>query len=208
MIKQRSWGDCGVAALANSIRFSPSYEAALEMLGGRDCGITMQEICSAIYDKGNALPLYLPLDGFGAEANISNARTSDFKETLGKFKAHNGNKRAILQVKTKSGMLHFIYFDGENIHDPSPSAPPSPDFSNYESVIDGVFLLDIYHSGGMISSKSGEKTAAQKIAEYEAARTITITNTVQESLEPQAGCFISYGRGPAPTRRWITDKGL
>ncbi|MGR6496926.1 hypothetical protein IYR97_07965 [Pseudomonas fulva] len=151
MIKQRSWGDCGVAALANSIRFSPSYEVALEMLGGRDCGITMQEICSAIYEKRDAIPLYLPLDGFGAEANISNAKTSDFKGILRKSIIHGEDRRAILQVKTKSGMLHFIYFDGKKIHDPSPSAPDKLDFSNYESVIDGVFLLDVYHTGGSLS---------------------------------------------------------
>lgn len=186
MIKQRSWGDCGVAALANSIILFPSYEAALEMLGGRDCGITMQEICSAIFEKGDSIPLYLPLDGFGAEANISNARTSDFEEILRKSKAHNENRRAILQVKTKHGMLHFIYFDGKNIHDPSPSAPETPDFSNYESVIDGVFLIDKYYGGGMIPMKSNETIAAQDIKEYLAPRTIAITNTIDEISVAQA----------------------
>lgn len=145
MIKQRSWGDCGVAALANSIRFFPSYEEALEMLGGRDCGITMQELCSAIYERGHAIPMYLPLAGFGSEANISNAKTSSLEEILRKSKVYSDNRRAILQVKTKSGILHFIYYDGKSIYDPSPSAPDNPDLSYYESVIDGVFLFEIYH---------------------------------------------------------------
>lgn len=234
MFKQRSWGDCGVVALLNAIQENGisfynrpgGYEEMILNLNGRDCGITIQEICSILYEHG-FLPVHIPLEGFASASGIKNAKSSRLDMKAGLF---NQWAKAIYQVKTKSGTLHFIYFDGYMIWDGATNSPVHPKFSDYESVIDAVYILpntpfSIYRGAEELNAfsksqleriekweesirNSNEKTAAQKIAEYEAARTITITNTVQEALEPQTGCFISYGRGPAPTRRWITDKGL
>lgn len=200
MQKQRSWGDCGIATLLNAVADNGftyfngpgGYERLVDLFEGRNSGITIQEVSATLFFCG-FIPLYLPLNGFRNESGITDAHVinTDIMDAAMK------GKKAVFQVKTKSGLLHLIYFDGKNIHDPSPSAPDNPDFSNYKSVIDGVFLFDKYYAGGIVhgrpsmsSSKPTEKTAAQKIAEYEAAQkiakheaaqTITITNTIDAS---------------------------
>ena len=212
MIKQRSWGDCGVATLLNAIgdngidyyRTALGYECMVASLNGRDCGITMQEICSVLYDHG-FLPVHIPLEGFVSASGIAKAKTSSIDIKAGLY---NQWPKAIYQVKTKSGVMHFIYFDGCMIWDSSPGSPSKPRFSDYESIIDVVYILpntpfSIYRNTDEItafsdahlqrhkewigsSNESNEKTAAQKVAEYEAARTIKITNTVGESSIAQA----------------------
>lgn len=212
MFKQRSWGDCGVVALLNSIQDNGisfysrpgGYEEMILNLNGRDCGITIQEICSILYEHG-FLPVHIPLEGFASASGIANAKSSliDMKEGL--FRQWS---KAIYQVKTKSGTLHFIYFDGCMIWDGATNSPVHPRFSDYESVIDAVYILpntpfSIYRGTDEFVAfsksqleriekweaslrNSHEKTAAQKVAEYEAARTIKITNTVGESSIAQA----------------------
>ena len=212
MIKQRSWGDCGVATLLNAIgdngidyyRTALGYECMVASLNGRDCGITMQEICSVLYDHG-FLPVHIPLEGFVSASGIAKAKTSSIDIKAGLY---NQWPKAIYQVKTKSGVMHYIYFDGSMIWDSSPGSPSRPRFSDYESIIDVVYILpntpfSIYRNTDEItafsdahlqrhkewigsSNESNEKTAAQKVAEYEAARTIKITNTVGESSIAQA----------------------
>lgn len=193
MVKQRSWGDCGVATLLNAIgdngidyyRTALGYECMVASLNGRDCGITMQEICSVLYDHG-FLPVHIPLEGFVSASGIAKAKTSSIDIKAGLY---NQWPKAIYQVKTKSGVMHFIYFDGCMIWDSSPGSPSKPRFSDYESVIDVVYILpntpfSIYRNTDEItafseahlqrhkewiesSDDSYEKTAAQIISECE-----------------------------------------
>lgn len=212
MFKQRSWGDCGVVALLNAIQDNGisfynrpgGYEDMVSSLNNRDCGITIQEICSILYEHG-FLPVHIPLEGFAAASGIANAKSSsvDVKEGLfGQW------SKAIYQVKTKSGTLHFIYFDGYLIWDGATNSSVYPRFSDYESVIDAVYILpntpfSIYRGADEFVDfaeyqleriekweaslrDSHEKTVAQKVAEYEAARTVTITNTIDEISVAQA----------------------
>lgn len=145
MIKQRSWGDCGVVALLNALQDNGvtfyngpgGYESMVSNLNGRDYGITIQEVSSVILELG-LVPVHIPLDGFAKESGIANAKASTIDPKDGLFK--NWSK-AIYQVKTKSGLLHFVYFDGYRIWDGSQNSPVYPKFSDYESVIDAVFIL-------------------------------------------------------------------
>lgn len=212
MFKQRSWGDCGVVALLNSIQDNGisfysrpgGYEEMILNLNGRDCGITIQEICSILYEHG-FLPVHIPLEGFASASGIANAKSSfiDIKEGL--FRQWS---KAIYQVRTKSGSLHFIYFDGCMIWDGSTNSPVHPKFGDYESVVDAVYILpntplSIYRGAEEFNAfaksqleriekweaslrDSHEKTAAQKVAEYEATRPIRITNTIDSTSIAQA----------------------
>lgn len=212
MFKQRSWGDCGVVALLNAIQDNGisfysrpgGYEEMILNLNGRDCGITIQEICSILYEHG-FLPVHIPLEGFASASGIQNAKSSSIDMDKGLF---NQWTTAIYQVRTKSGLLHFIYFDGCMIWDGSTNSPVHPKFSDYDSVVDAVYILpntplSIYRGAEEFNAfaksqleriekweaslrDSHEKTAAQKVAEYEAARTIKINSTVGETSLAQA----------------------
>lgn len=234
MFKQRSWGDCGVVALLNAIQDNGisfysrpgGYEEMILNLNGRDCGITIQEICSILYEHG-FLPVHIPLEGFASASGIESAKSSSIDMERGLF---NQWDKAIYQVRTKSGTLHFIYCDGSLIWDGATNSPAYPKLSDYESVIDAVYILpntpfSIYRGADEFVAfaksqleriekweaslrDSHEKTAAQKIAEYEAAPTITITNTLDSTSIAQAlecwtppiikhrGGFTSNRKGP------------
>lgn len=199
MIKQRSWGDCGVVALLNALQDNGvtfyngpgGYESMVSNLNGRDYGITIQEVSSVILELG-LVPVHIPLDGFAKESGIANAKASTIDPKDGLFK--NWSK-AIYQVKTKSGLLHFVYFDGYRIWDGSQNSPVYPKFSDYESVIDAVFILPgtpysvfvdtdeitKFHSDHLARHKEwieNEELAEQsaslsrKVSEYEAARKV------------------------------------
>ncbi len=145
MIKQRSWGDCGIAVLMNAFidngkdRFTKpgAYEELLYSLG-RDNGITMQELCAQLFDHG-FLPVYLPLDGFGEASGIKDVRT--LSAGLVRDVYIKRFQKAIYQVKMKSGLLHFVYFDGEMIWDSLKDSPVHPTFDDYEAIVDMVFLF-------------------------------------------------------------------
>jgi len=122
MIKQRSWGDCGIAALSNALAmqvtptgpsariFQDIYDYVLETIG-RDSGVTIQEICSVLHARGY-LPVYIPFEGFQDVSGINGPEFRKVQELSELFHP------AIVQVKTSSGSLHFVYFDGHVVHDP------------------------------------------------------------------------------------------
>lgn len=178
MIKQKTAGDCGVAALANAITmhnnitepslrlFEIEYEA-IEAKFGRNSGITMQEVCSVIFDNGY-LPVYVPLEGFHRESGINGNAYQDAEEIL--TRGH----PAILQVKTNSGLLHFVYFDGEKVHDPANSVVGTRQRSDYV-LVDAVLIINRIHTGGEIRSKP---------VVFDCARFVTLFNQDQELLEP------------------------
>lgn len=132
MIKQRTPFDCGIATLANAL--SVSYERALELYGHdkqRD-GVTIQHTASILFSLGYA-PVYTAFPGFTKASGIAMSTASpDVLETLG--------HPAILQVLTPSCVLHQVFFDGKNIHDPSPSVTGPRFVSEYECV-DAVFVI-------------------------------------------------------------------
>lgn len=240
MNKQRSWGDCGVVALLNALQDNGvtfyngpgGYENMVSHLNDRDCGITIQEVCAALFQHG-FLPVHLPLDGFGVASGIHDAATCKFeflKDTF--FKEW---PKAIYQVKSKSGVLHFVYFDGDYIWDGAPNSPVYPKFSDYESIIDVVYILpntpfSIYRNTDEITAFSDahlqrhkewiessddnkEKTAAQKIAEHEAARTITVINTIDscsisQALERWTPPIIRHRGGITSNRKGLMGESL
>ncbi len=193
MIKQRSWGDCGIATLINAVsdnRFTyfngpGGYERLVELFEGRNSGITIQEVSATLFFCGFT-PLYLPLSGFRTESGISNAHVIHTEIMDYAMKG----EKAVLQVKTKSGLLHLVYFDGRNIWDPSPNSGEHPVLSDYESIVDAVFfkrakkrcwLKDYTRSAIPKVTTLGRKIAfelrvfagnptARKIAEYEKSR--------------------------------------
>ncbi|MBK5417713.1 hypothetical protein [Pseudomonas sp. TH31] len=143
MIKQRSWGDCGVVTLINALNDNGmtffngplGYEQMVALLNDRDSGLTIQEVSAVLFFTGFH-PTYLPLEGFQAASGIKNAYV------IGNSALQYGLKgeKAIFQVKTKSGLLHLVYFDGSFIWDPSVNAPEHPGFEDYEAIVDAVFF--------------------------------------------------------------------
>jgi hypothetical protein len=145
MIKQKTAGDCGVAALANAITmhhntnepsprlFENEYET-IERKLGRNSGITIQEVCSVIFDNGY-LPVYVPFLGFHLESGVHGNAYQDAEEVLER------GQPAILQVKTGSGLLHFVYFDGKVIHDPSVNVEGVKGVADY-TLVDAVLIVD------------------------------------------------------------------
>jgi len=145
MIKQRSWGDCGIAAFMNALfddgqhyHIRPGgYEEIVDLFG-RDHGITIQELCAALFEY-NFLPVHLPLEGFADASGIQGAKCLSAEylchSYLGQY------HKAIYQVKTKSGVLHYIYHDGCMIWDSLPNSPAYPNWDDYEAVVDVVYLL-------------------------------------------------------------------
>lgn len=143
MQKQRSWGDCGVATLLNAVADNGftyfngpgGYERLVELFEGRNSGITIQEVSATLFFCGFT-PLYLPLNGFRTESGITNAHVicTDIIDYAMK------GEKAVFQVKTKSGLLHLVYFDGRNVWDPSPNSCESPKLSDYECIVDAVFF--------------------------------------------------------------------
>ena len=139
MIKQRSATDCGIATLANAL--SITYEKALELYNRKsptdNPGVAIQETCAALYKAGYN-PVYIPLSGFPKISGLSSA-TIISTSRLPKAPA-------ILQVLTENGMIHQVYFDGKNIHDPSPSAPAIRSIEDYPDIIDCVFVSKSFSS--------------------------------------------------------------
>lgn len=132
MIKQRTPFDCGVATLANAL--SVSYGHALELYGNdkQRSGVTIQHSASILFNLGFA-PVYTAFPGFVKASGISMSTASpDILEALG--------HPAILQVLTTPGVLHQVWFDGKNIHDPSPSVNGPRSVSEYVCV-DAVFVI-------------------------------------------------------------------
>lgn len=132
MIKQRTPFDCGIATLANAL--SVSYQRSLELYGQdkQHNGVTIQHTASILFSLGYA-PVYIALPGFVNASGI-NMTTVDpgILVSLG--------HPAILQVMTQSGMIHQVFFDGKNIHDPSPSTTGPRSVSDYVCV-DAVFVI-------------------------------------------------------------------
>lgn len=132
MVKQRTPFDCGISTLANAL--SISYEHALELYGSdKQCnGVTIQHSASILFSLGYAR-VYTAFPGFVKASGISMSTASpDVLETLG--------HPAILQVLTPAGVVHQIFFDGKNIHDPSPSVDGPRSVSEYVCV-DAVFVI-------------------------------------------------------------------
>ncbi|UUC20521.1 hypothetical protein NOV18_08585 [Pseudomonas asiatica] len=132
MIKQRTPYDCGIATLANAL--SISYEQALELYGQdkQRNGVTIQHTACILFGLGYA-PVYIALPGFVKASGISmRAASPEILERLG--------HPAILQVLTPFGVIHQVFFDGEDIHDPSPSITGPRRVSDYVCV-DAVFVI-------------------------------------------------------------------
>ena len=132
MISQRTPFDCGIATLANALEIT--YEQSLDLYGAdkQRNGVTIQHTASILFDLGYA-PVYTAFPGFvkasGIEMSTSNP---DILEQFG--------NPAILQVLTPSGTVHQVFFDGKQIHDPSPSIETACSVREYECV-DAVFVI-------------------------------------------------------------------
>lgn len=143
MISQRTAFDCGIATLANALGIT--YERSLELYGDEKQrnGVAIQHTASILFSLGYA-PVYTAFPGFVKASGIDMSTASpDTLERLG--------HPAILQVLTVSGVLHQVFFDGKEIHDPSPSVDGPRSVSEYECV-DAVLLYRRLHTGGVISS--------------------------------------------------------
>jgi hypothetical protein len=95
-------------------------------------GVTIQHTASILFGLGYA-PVYIAFPGFVKASGISMSTASpDVLETLG--------HPAVLQVLTPGGTVHQVFFDGKNIHDPSPSVEGLRNVSEYECV-DCLFVI-------------------------------------------------------------------
>lgn len=143
MIKQRTHFDCGIATLANALGIT--YEQSLDHYGHekQHNGVTIQNTASILFSLGYA-PVYTALPGFVKASGIDMSTASpDILESLG--------HPAILQVLTPGGTVHQVFFDGKQIHDPSPSINSPRSVSEYECV-DAVIFYKRFHTGGVISN--------------------------------------------------------
>ncbi|MFK3941967.1 hypothetical protein ACI2KC_09800 [Pseudomonas monteilii] len=132
MIKQRTPFDCGTATLANALGIT--YEQSLDLYGQdkQHNGVTIQNTASILFSLGYA-PVYTAFPGFvKASGVVMSTANPDILETLG--------HPAILQVLTLSGLVHQVWFDGKEIHDPSPSVNGPRSVSEYVCV-DAVFVI-------------------------------------------------------------------
>ncbi len=145
MIKQRSWCDCGIATLANAaadngveyFKAPFGYELMAEHFSERNRGMSIQEVSSFLYSLGFR-PMYLSFDGFKDASGIKESFVIDNEARDCLFER---GEKAILQVKTKSGMLHLVYFDGRTVWDPSPNSDALVQkLEDYEAIVDGVFF--------------------------------------------------------------------
>lgn len=163
MIKQRTHFDCGTATLANALGIT--YEQSLDHYGHEKKynGVTIQNTASILFRLGYA-PVYTAFPGFVKASGISMSTASpDILESLG--------HPAILQVLTQSGLVHQVWFDGKNIHDPSPSVNGLRDVNEYECV-DAVFVIK---QGRALVRKQGFSRAV-------VVNPIADTNPVREPL--------------------------
>ena len=132
MIKQRTPFDCGIATLANALGIT--YEQSLDHYGTdkQRNGVTIQHTACILFGLGYA-PVYIALPGFVKASGISmRAASPEILEHLG--------HPAILQVLTPCGLIHQVFFDGNQIHDPSPSTTGPRSVSDYVCV-DAVFVI-------------------------------------------------------------------
>ena len=132
MIKQRTHFDCGTATLANALGIT--YEQSLDLYGQdkQHNGVTIQNTASILFSLGYA-PVYTAFPGFvKASGVVMSTANPDILETLG--------HPAILQVLTPGGTVHQVWFDGKEIHDPSPSVNGPRSVSEYVCV-DTVFVI-------------------------------------------------------------------
>lgn len=132
MIKQRTPFDCGIATLANALGIT--YEQSLDLYGQdkQRNGVTIQQTGTILFSRGHA-PVYTAFPGFVKASGITMSTANpDILESHG--------NPAILQVLSASGVLHQVFFDGKNIHDPSPSVDGPRSVSEYECV-DALFVI-------------------------------------------------------------------
>ncbi|WP_339101271.1 hypothetical protein WKQ99_10080 [Pseudomonas atacamensis] len=177
MIKQRTSFDCGVATLANALAIS--YEHALDLYGAdkQRNGVSIQQTASILFSLGYA-PVYIPFPGFSKASGIGMSTASpDILETIG--------NPAILQILAPSGVLHQVFFDGKNIHDPFPSVDCPRSVSEYECV-DAVILYKRFHTGGLISSKPGDAIPQIISTDYPEPRKRFVIKNNQALVRKQA----------------------
>lgn len=132
MIKQRTPYDCGIATLANAL--AASYEQAMALYGAdkQYNGVTIQHTASILFNLGYA-PVYTAFPGFVKASGIAMSTANpEILETLG--------NPAILQVLTPGGTVHQVWFDGKQIHDPSPSVDAPRTVSDY-CLVDALFVI-------------------------------------------------------------------
>lgn len=132
MMRQRTPFDCGIATLANALGIT--YEQSLNHYGTdkQRNGVTIQHTASILFGLGYA-PVYIALPGFVKVSGIDmNTANPEILESLG--------NPAILQVLTQSGLIHQVWFDGKQIHDPSPSIDAPRSLSDYVCV-DALFVI-------------------------------------------------------------------
>ena len=132
MISQRTPYDCGIATSANSLGIT--YEQSLDLYGAdkQYNGVTIQHTASILFSLGYA-PVYTAFPGFVKASGISMSTANpEILETLG--------NPAILQVLTPSGTVHQVWFDGKQIHDPSPSIDAARSVSDY-CLVDALFVI-------------------------------------------------------------------
>ena len=144
MISQRTPFDCGIATLANALGIT--YEQSLDLYGTdkQRHGVTIQHTASILFSLGYA-PVYTAFPGFvKASGVVMSTASPEILETLG--------HPAILQVLTQSGLVHQVFFDGKEVHDPSTSVDGPRSVSEYVCV-DAVILYKRFHMGGVTSNR-------------------------------------------------------
>lgn len=155
MIKQRLATDCGIATLANALQIT--YEQSLELYGPCRArhGVSIQHTAGILFSLGYS-PVYVPFSGFTQLTGIP-ATTANPAVLQG--------SPAILQVLTDCGLVHQVYFDGQDIHDPSNTVQGPQKLSDY-CLVDGLFVINqeqaiVRKSGAAVTSLKGDIKAGE-----------------------------------------------
>lgn len=132
-IKQRKSTDCGIATLANLL--GTTYEDAHAMYGADRAtyGVTIQETAAILFNEGYTTQ-YIPFHGFNKATGLS-------IQTIDPQILATSRTKAIIQVLTPAGIIHQVFFDGKNIHDPSPKVNGPQPLSAYDCFVDALFVV-------------------------------------------------------------------
>jgi len=133
MIKQRKSTDCGIATLANLLGID--YQDAHAMYGADRAtyGVTIQETAAILFSLGYTAQ-YIPFHGFNEATGLS-------IQTISPEIITQKATKAIIQVLTPAGIIHQVFFDGKNIHDPSPKITGPQPISAYDCYVDALIVV-------------------------------------------------------------------
>ncbi|QTP59549.1 hypothetical protein HNO53_12980 [Billgrantia antri] len=140
LVPQQTDFDCGVAALATALR--KPYDEILAALGtqARQIGVTANETVLYLWSIGHKPTYMMTKEAVQACDPYADQRVNISHEDITQLLCTT-KQRAILTVRTPSGCLHAVYFDGNGVLCPKRGVMGQGYFKEY-TVLEVVLLHD------------------------------------------------------------------